>query len=77
MMLNKPSLIHLCIHQRLMNSIINNDDTIEWEKIMIMLGRLYHIPKDKRIQVVNELEEFGLIKRLDKFKVKVIRISVD
>jgi len=67
----KPSLIHICVYQRLINSV-NPDGTIERHRLLEILGRLYHIPKDSRNNIIKELEDCGLIEVIDKFKIKIL-----
>lgn len=66
-------VIYICIHQRLVNSVNGNEPIIKRTKLLETLGRLYHIPKEDRQKIVEEMEDLGLIEVLDRFKVKVNR----
>ena len=67
----KRPRLYLQIHHRLYLRADANKE-IEWNKLMSYMGVMFHIPKEERINIVRELEEMGLLKRLDKFKVKVL-----
>lgn len=61
--------IYRVIHEKV---ILKSDgETIQWNKLLSCLGETFHIPKDKRIKVINEMQELGLIKKLNKFSVRV------
>lgn len=67
----KPSLIHICIHQRLVNYNYPFN-LIDRQRVLKMLGEVYHIPKEKRLDVIKELEESGLIEAQGRSKIRVI-----
>lgn len=49
----------------------NNSDVVKKRKLMNYLGVLYHIPKDRRINFLKELEKNKLIKPVSRDSVEI------
>lgn len=71
--------INSCIHKKIVEhstKTYEGDLIIEWNKLMNdILGSLFHFPKPTRYIIIKELQQEGLILKLNKFKVKVLRID--
>ena len=72
---NKLTLYY-CLHFRLTN-IIGYNNIVERKKLFGMLGCQFHIPKDKRKKVLKEMEQFGMLERIDRDNFKVLDNNVD
>jgi hypothetical protein len=69
--MNPNSEIEQCIHQKLKQEA-DQENLIKRNKLFIMLGYYYHIPKESRGKVITELQDKGMIKVISKFEIKVI-----
>lgn len=65
------SIFHLCIYSKL-KDVKNYDKTIERKKLIGMLGAIYHIPKEHRKTIIEELKAMNFLEELDKFKFRVL-----
>ena len=65
----KTPELYLAIHKKIVSK--TEGETVEWNKLMDMFGRVFHIPKASRAKVIKEMEGMGLLTKLDKFKVQV------
>lgn len=66
------SVLLRCIHYRLLSKI-DLESKIERRKMFELLAEIYHIPKESRQQVVNELQNYGMILDSDKFTFTINR----
>ena len=66
---NKPrynSIVIKCIHLRLLNRV-DFDNKVIRKDLLTMLGELYHIPKEERCKVVDEMKRCNIITDADKY----------
>ena len=64
--------IYSCVHERLLKHADQSGE-IKRRKIYEVIGMIYHIPKELREQVVKDLIDLGLLKKVDKFKMIVVK----
>lgn len=60
-----------CIKDRLKQQA-NPDGTLERGKLITTLGLIYRFPKEKRNDIIKELESKGAIVIVSKFEVKIV-----
>ena len=68
--MNHDSEIINCIHDKLKQQS-NKDGTLERKKLITTLGLIYRFPKEKRNDIIKELESKGVIIIISKFEVKI------
>ena len=67
--MNQNSEIYKCIHDKLKKE--SDNGLLERNKMLIILGKVYHFPKESRQKVVKELEKEGLIKVISQITIEV------
>lgn len=66
----KPSILFTCLHARLLTKV-NPFGNISRRKLFDLLAVTYHIPKEERCKVINELKELGIILNENKFEFSI------
>ena len=62
-------ILNKIIHERLY--LYSVSKKIERKKVYELLGVLFHIPRDNRIEVIKELEDNKVLERLNQHEFKI------
>lgn len=71
----KISILHLCIHKRMLDK--SRGDLVNRREAISSIGRLYHLERKYVILVLKEMEALKLIEVANRSELKILNNPID